>query len=136
MDILKKAIDNEENTSLLHLNFNIIHKQKEQILKQLYLSTKTYSSILKKLKHYIFVDEVPDMKYGSFIRFINISNPESIKLSNGGIVCEIKVIDSGIVVVCKNVMNSFFQLNMSETIIFRKLREQELILLSAIDYIK
>lgn len=132
----KNAFDNEENTSLLHLDFSIIHKQKEQILKQLYLSKKSYHSILKKLKHYIFVDEVPDMKYGSFIRFINIRNPESIKLSNGGIVCEIKVMDSGIIVVCKNTMNSFFQLNMSETIVFRKLREEELILLSAIDYTK
>ena len=29
---------------------------------------------MKKLKLYQFVDELPDMKYGSYVRWINISN--------------------------------------------------------------
>ena len=53
------------------------------------------------------------MKYGSYIRWISLKNPENLKLTNGGIVCEMKVGDNGIVIVCKNNFNRFFQLNMT-----------------------
>ena len=75
------------------------------------------------------------MKYGSYIRWISLKNPDNLKLTNGGIVCEMKVGDNGIVIVCKNNFNRFFQLNMTETLIFQKLNEEELVLLSALDYI-
>ena len=51
---------------------------------------------------YRFIDELPDLHYGSYIRWITIKDPENIKLTNGGIVCEMKVGDDGIIIVCKN----------------------------------
>ena len=132
---LLSALEDEENADLLELDMKKVAGEKKDILNKLELPKKQQQDLLKKLKHYRYIDELPGMKYGSYIRWISLKNPENLKLTNGGIVCEMKVGDSGIVIVCKNNFNRFFQINMNETLIFQKLSEQELVLLSALDYI-
>lgn len=132
---LLSALEDEENADLLELDMKKITEEKSDILNKLELPKKQQKDLLKKLKHYRYIDELPGMKYGSYIRWISLKNPENLRLTNGGIVCEMKVGDNGIVIVCKNNFNRFFQLNMTETLIFQKLNEQELVLLSALDYI-
>ena len=105
------------------------------MLNKLNLSKKQFKEISKKLENYRYIDELPELKYGSFIRWISLKNPELIKLSNGGLVMEIKIDLSGIKIVCKNNLNKFFQINMNENLIFQKLNNQESVLLSALDYI-
>ena len=133
-DQLEKAFNNEENTQLLDLT-NKKMKLKNKMLNKLNLSKKQFKEISKKLENYRYIDELPELKYGSFIRWISLKNPEVIKLSNGGLVMEIKIDLSGIKIVCKNNMNRFFQINMNENLIFQKLNNQENVLLSALDYI-
>lgn len=135
MDKLLHALDNNNNANILSQTTKTIEDTKEYMLLNLGLSKATHRGILKKLKLYQFVDELPDMKYGSYIRWINLTNAETLKLTNGGIVCEMKVGEKGIIIVCRNNINRFFQFNMNECLIFRKMTEQELILLSALDYI-
>jgi hypothetical protein len=132
---LLSALEVDDNAELMKLDFKKIELEKEDILDNLELPKKQQKDILKKLKHYRYIDELPGMKYGSYVRWITLKNPENLKLTNGGIVCEMKVGDKGIVIVCKNNFNRFFQLNMTETLIFQKLTEQELVLLSALEYI-
>lgn len=132
---LLKALENEDNEELLNIDFKTLHAQKEKIIKKLQLPSAEYKSTLKKLQVYRFIDELPDMRYGSYIRWISLKDPDNLKLTNGGIVCEMKVGETGIVVVCKNRFNRFFQLNMNENLIFQKLSDQEQVLLSALDFI-
>lgn len=132
---LLSALEDDDNAELLELDFNKIEIEKKEILDKLELPKKQQTELLKKLRRYRYVDELPGMKYGSYVRWISLKNPENLKLTNGGIVCEMKVGDKGIVIVCKNNFNRFFQLNMTETLIFQKLTEQELVLLSALEYI-
>tara|TARA_A200000113_G_scaffold219958_1_gene229371 strand:+ start:4683 stop:5117 length:435 start_codon:yes stop_codon:yes gene_type:complete len=132
---LLSALEDEENADLLNLDFKKIAAEKSDILTKLELPKSQQRDLLKKLKQYRYIDELPGMKYGSYIRWISLKNPDNLKLTNGGIVCEMKVGDNGIVIVCKNNFNRFFQLNMTETLIFQKLNEEELVLLSALDYI-
>tara|TARA_Y100000287_G_C14232511_1_gene362720 strand:- start:3498 stop:3932 length:435 start_codon:yes stop_codon:yes gene_type:complete len=132
---LLSALEDEENADLLNLDMKKIAAEKNDILTKLELPKSQQRDLLKKLKQYRYIDELPGMKYGSYIRWISLKNPENLKLTNGGIVCEMKVGDNGIVIVCKNNFNRFFQLNMTETLIFQKLNEEELVLLSALDYI-
>jgi len=134
-DQLEKAFNNEENTQLLDLTNKKIETVKIKMLNKLNLSKKQFKEISKKLENYRYIDELPELKYGSFIRWISLKNPEVIKLSNGGLVMEIKIDLSGIKIVCKNNMNRFFQINMNENLIFQKLNNQENVLLSALDYI-
>ena len=132
---LEKAYNNEENSQLLELTNEKIETVKIQMLNKLNLNKKQFNELLNKLKKYRYIDDLPDLKYGSFIRWISLKNPEIIKLSNGGLVMEIKIELSGIKIVCKNNMNIFFQINMNENLIFQKLNNQENVLLSALDYI-
>lgn len=132
---LLSALEDDDNVELLELDFKKIEIEKKDILDKLELPKKQQNVLLKKLRQYRYIDELPGMKYGSYIRWISLKNPENLKLTNGGIVCEMKVGDKGIVIVCKNNFNRFFQLNMTETLIFQKLTEQELVLLSALEYI-
>ena len=87
------------------------------------------------LKLYRQIDELSDLKYGSYIRWINISKPDKIKLTNGGIVCDIKINDDGTHIVCKNSFNKFMQLKMDECVIFQKINHQEEVIIAVLSYL-
>jgi hypothetical protein len=89
---------------------------------------------LKQLKKYRHVDDLEDISYGSYIRWISL-NKDIIKLTNGGIICHMKTVNEDIHLVCKNNWGNLFQLNMTDNIIFQKLNDQELVILSALKYL-
>jgi hypothetical protein len=78
-----------------------------------------------------------DLKYGAYIRWISIDNPDKISLTKGGIFCEMKITDKGVFCVCKNhgFNTRHFQISMDKTLIFQKLTTQEQVLLSALDHL-
>ena len=59
----------------------------------------------------------------------------NIKLTNGGLLCEIKYLDDGCHLLCKNNFNKIMQLNMEHNLIFQKMNNQEKIILNVIDYL-
>ena len=132
---LMKALDNEENEGILKLSNAKMARIKNDMLQKLGLGRTELKKLHKKLKDYRYVDEMPDVQFGSYIRWISLKNPSSIKLTNGGIICDIQVKNNGIHIVCRNNMHRFFQLLMSENLIFQKLTEQENVLLSVMDYL-
>ena len=97
---------------------------------------KSLLNYMNKIKNYKYVDELNDLKYGSFVRWIPIINPKSLPLQYCGIICDIKIADNGVFIVCKNFMRRHYTFKMDECLIFQKLTNQELILLSALDYLK
>ena len=129
------ALENAKNEELLKEDMKSIDRMKIDMIKSLHQPEKTNRELLKKLKNYRFVDELPDMKYGTYIRWINITDPADLRLTAGGIVLEMKVGINGVIVVCRNKMKRCFQVNMTESLIFRKLTDQELVLLSALDFV-
>ena len=118
---LLKALDNEENEQIINLDYVKINKIKNNVLKRLHIKANVLRELKTKLKLYRFVDELPDLNYGSYIRWIPLKDPDKIKLTNGGIVCVIKIVDNGIAVICKNRYNSMFQVLLNENLIFQKL---------------
>lgn len=137
MDIerLMRALDNDKNEEIININNKKISLIKNKMLQKLNLSRDKLISYNKSLKNYKYVDDLKDIQYGCYVRWITLANPKQIKLTNGGIICEIKVTDDGIILICKNYMNRFFQFKMSENLIFQKLTNQENIILSAFDYL-
>jgi hypothetical protein len=73
---LNKALENDDNISLLNLTRDKIAKDKNDILQQLQFNGGTLKGLNKKLKQYRYIDELNDIKFGSYIRWINISNPK------------------------------------------------------------
>ena len=90
---------------------------------------------LSKLADYQYIDELNDLKHGAYIRWISLNDPENIYLTQGGIICDIKITDKGIALVCKNFANKHFHLKPDELMIFQKLSKQEQVLLAALDYL-
>ena len=139
MDVNKllKALDDESNENLFNLTTKKILEMNLKILKELELDKNETLIILKKLKEYKYVDEMSDLKYGTYLRWIPINNPENIELTKGAIFCELKITDNGVFIVCKNFGYStkHFQIKMDECLVFQKLTSQEQVLLSALDHL-
>lgn len=134
IEFLEKSLENSNNKNISKLTFENINLQKSNIIGELNLSKKESKNLLNRLKDYQYVDEVPELVEGRYIRWVNITNPNNIKLTNGGILCEIKIQDY-VTLVLKNNINRFFQINLDENLVFQKLTDQEKIILYAIDII-
>ena len=134
INTLMKALDNEDNESIMNVDHKKIQKIKNDMLQKLGLDRQKLKKYHKSLKMYRYIDELPELRYGSYIRWISLKDPDNISLSNGGIVCDIKI-NNGINIICKNYMHKFFQLKMGECLVFQRLSQQEQIILSALDYL-
>jgi hypothetical protein len=132
---LLSALDNDEHNNLLNTSFEKIAKDKNDILQQLRFAKDKLKIYHNKLKDYRYIDELNDLKYGQYVRWINIKNPENLKLTNGGIFLEVKLLDTGTHMIIKNNMNRIFQINMDQCVIFQKLSDQERIILLALKYL-
>jgi hypothetical protein len=132
LQYLEKALTNETNEGITKLTYKYIDTQKKEIITNLELPKKTMKELLEKLEDYRSVDEMQELIEGRYLRWIKLTDPENIKLAAGGILCEIKIEDS-IVLVLKNYRNRFFQINFDENLIFQHLTTQERIILFAID---
>jgi hypothetical protein len=137
---LLKSVDNEDNAYLMNMTTKKIRKKTLDILKQLELPDEDTMLMMEKLKEYRYIEDLSEMKYGGFIRWINISDPDNLFLTTGAFFCEAKLIeneneDSRVVIRYKNFMGRIFQFRMEECLIFQKLNQQELVLLAALDHL-
>ena len=134
---LLKALYDETNENLLDFTSQKMKEMNLKIIKELQLPRNETLDILKKLNDYKYVDEMNDLKYGTYIRWIPINNPNIIVLTKGAVFCEMKITDDGVFLVCKNYgySSKHFQLKMDTNLIFQKLTTQEQILLSALDHL-
>ena len=133
---LVKALDNNDNENIMNLTTRKIMKMNLQILKELMLDRNTTINYLRKLKGYKFVDEINDLKHGSFIRWIPIIDPDNLPLTQCGMICDIRITDDSVIIVCKNFMHRHYTFKMDEVLIFQKLTSQEMVILSALDHLE
>ena len=139
MDVNKllKALDDTSNETLLNFTSDKIKEMNLNIIKELQLSRKDTLDIMNKLRDYKYVDEMNELKYGSYIRWIPIEDINNIYLTKGSLFCEMKITDEGVFCICKNYGfgSRHFQISMDKNLIFQKLTDQELVLLSALDHL-
>jgi hypothetical protein len=133
IDNLLKALDNENNNKFMKLNNAKIKAMKFDILKELQLPKEDLITYMNKLKDYIYVDEMNDLRTGGFIRWIPLKDPNEIYLTNGAILAEINVTDNGVLLNCKNFAKKHYQIKLDECLVFQKLSDQEKVLLCALD---
>ena len=135
VELLMKSLEREENDCLMNLDTAKIQQINNDMLQKLRLPREKLKKMNKTLKQYRFVDEIPDIKYGAYVRWINLNTSE-LKLTNGGIICDIKIVNDDVMIVCRNTMGRFFQFKLNECLAFQKITDQEKVLLSALDYLK
>jgi hypothetical protein len=134
---LLQALDDESNDTLFNFTTDKIRGMNLNILKELHLPKKETIDMYNKLKDYKYVDEMNELKYGTYVRWIPIEDPNNIHLTKGALFCEMKITDDGVFCVCKNFgyPSRHFQISMDKNLIFQKLTDQEMILLSALDHL-
>jgi len=132
---LDEIIKELDDKNLLYMTSGKIKELKNNILQKLYLNRDELLNYHKKLNEYIYIDELDEVKLGSYIRWFNLKNMENLKLTNGGIVVDFKQGVEDVVIVCKNKQGRFFSLQLNKTIIFKKMSSQEKLLIKIIDYI-
>jgi len=134
-DLLKKALENDDNVGLINTSIQEIKDKKNNILQQLGLNRDDLKMFNSNLKGYRYIEELKDLKIGSNIRYIKLKNIENIKLSGVNNLCEIKVLNKGIGLVFKNFQNRFFTIYFNDNLIFQKINCEEEVILKAIKHL-
>jgi hypothetical protein len=124
------SIENEKNNYLENKTLDDVIEEIRIKLSELNLSIENLRILCEKLMDFRYVDEINELHKGKFVRWIRTDSPDK-KLYNGGIVMDIKFMDSGVQVLCKNNMNRFIQYKFDECITFQKLNVEEQLLLLA-----
>lgn len=132
---LLHALNNEANESILDTTTSTIQAKKNDMLQKLQLPRNELKKMHTALKFYKYVDELPEINLGRYIRWISLKNPDNIKLTRGGIICDIYTSNDDIEIKCKNNMNRLFTLKLNECFIFQKLTDQEQVILSAVNHL-
>ena len=110
-----------ENKTTQEINQDIFNK-----VKFLELSLAKKKEYCDKLIGYHPIEQVYELHKGKHIRWIRNN-----KLTNGGIIVNIKFTDNGTQVLCMNSARKFIQIKIDECIIFQKLSETEQLIIMA-----
>jgi hypothetical protein len=154
MDIqaLDKALENQENASIMQTSHSEIKKKKNDILQKLQLKGTVLKTMHATLVGYKYIDDIDDLIIGRYVRWISLKRPDRISLTNGAHVCNINIQEYDdadddddadedgdqeckTCIRCKVVRNGkplFFNLNFDENLVFQKITEQEWIILDAL----
>lgn len=135
IDDLLVALDDADNNSILNMTSEKIKNVKLSALHDLGITNDMVNNMMLTLDNYIYADEIPDLKIGSFIRWISIKDPNKIYLTRGGYICDVNICEKGVYIVMKNQFSKYFQVSLNNCLIFRKLNNEEKILLAAMNYL-
>lgn len=130
MDIqnILDSIENEKNDYLENKTLSSIQDSILESLEDLEMPEDGIKRICKKLIEYRYVEEINELHTGKHIRWIRKTNKN---LTNGGIIMDIKFLDTGTQVLCRNANNRFIQIKFDDCMIYQKLSvEEQLILLA------
>lgn len=130
------ALENETNSSIMNMTSAKIKDIKNNMLQRLQLNRTTLKTFHKKLKDYRYCSDMNDLQYGYYIRWISLKNPNYIKLTTGGIIIDIDIINNCVQIRIKNNMNRVFQIKLDENMIFQKITPQEYVILGVLDYLE
>ena len=135
INLLEKALDNEDNLNLINTNIQEIKNKKNDILQNLGLKRENLKQFHNKLKNYRYIEDIKDLKYGATLRWINLYKLENINLNGCAHLCDIKINNKGIALYMKGFNKRFFTLYLNENLLFQKLNDEEEILLKAIAHL-
>lgn len=145
LEYLKQALDNENNNSIYDETNSSILLKKKMVISQFDLSKEKMSTLLTQLKNYRYVEDLNDLRTGSYLRWVYIGDSENdnelfddddedFHLNKGAVFCKTTIKTDGLYIVCKTYQGRFFQFPMSgDYVFFQKLSVQEQTILNTID---
>lgn len=131
IDKLLLSIDDNRNNYLEHKTMESINKEIFDSINDLELSLEKKESYCEKLIGYRLVENLNELHKGKHVRWIRKGKNN---LTNGGIIVNIKFLDNGTQILCKNSMNRFIQYKYDECITYQKMNEAEQLVIMAYEY--
>ena len=116
--ILESA-ENVDNNYIGNHSLSTISKEVVEILQQENIERELLYKYCDSLLHYRLIEQIYHIHKGKHIRWIR-----NKKLTNGGIVVDVKFLDNGTHILCKN-HNRFIQYKFDDCITFQKLTPDE-----------
>jgi hypothetical protein len=131
VDDLLNSLENENNDYLENKTLKGITVEIHDIVQTVIEDRELQQKLCLKLVNYRLVDELHELHKGKHVRWIR---RDTKKITNGGIVVDIKFLDTGTQVLCKNSMNRFIQYKYDQCITFQKLSATEQLILMAYEH--
>tara|TARA_Y100000996_G_C22208845_1_gene514539 strand:+ start:111 stop:524 length:414 start_codon:yes stop_codon:yes gene_type:complete len=131
IELLSKAIENSNNANIINKTASILKSDINNILQKLQLKKNILKEYNKKLKNYMYIDSINDLKIGHSIKYIKIDTPDNIILSRNFIICNINSNDNGIIITLKTFNNKFFTIYFHNFLIFKKFNDEEKVIIQA-----
>jgi hypothetical protein len=88
---MEQILDDESYSFLYKLTSKKIKQMNLKMLSELGLS-----SLIVKLNNYIYVDELTELRHGTYMRWIKLNDPNNLSLTRGALYCDTKINDDGV----------------------------------------
>jgi hypothetical protein len=132
--LIEKMEDNHylENKSLDNISKEIFYAIQSLESSTDINNDENIKKMCMRLSGYRLVDRICDLRNGRLVRWVKKKNPRV--LTNGGLLVNVKIENTGVKLLCKNNMNRFFSFLFDDCLIFQKLTmEEQLILMATSD---
>jgi hypothetical protein len=131
VDELLKNINDDKHDYLDNKTLGDIIDENIKAIKSIGLPSTQLSDICNRLSGYRYVENLYELHKGKHIRWIRNDNK---KLTNGAILMDVKFLDNGSHVLCRNAQHRLFQVKFNESMIFQKLSTGEQLILMAYEH--
>jgi hypothetical protein len=137
VDALLAKIENEDNHYLENKTLADISKDIFDSISELNITDELATNFCNRLSGYRYVERVCDLRNGKLMRWIK--RPTNFELNeksltNGGILMNIKIENSGVQLLCRNNASRFFNIKFDDCLVFQKLTMEEQLILMSYEY--
>lgn len=124
-------IENDANNYLEEKTMEMINNDIFNIIKNISISIEDKKNYCDKLIGYRIIEDLHELHKGKHVRWIRKNNG---KLTNGGIIMDIKFYNDGTQILCMGSGKRFIQYKYDDCITFQKMSETEQLIVMAYEY--
>ena len=132
VESLLSSIEDSKNDYLENKTTEMINQDIFNSVNAFSIDIETKKTYCDKLIGYRLVFELNELHKGKHIRWIRKNNG---KLTNGGIIVDIKFFDEGVHILCMGNGKRFVQIKFDDCVIYQKMSEAEQLIVMAYEYV-
>ena len=127
VDALLDSLESAKNDFLENQTIDSVAEHVFHSLKRLPIDHCVLSDYCKKLVGYRHVDELHILHRGKYVRWIRLEDPQ--KMTQGGIVVDVKFGDLGVNIMVRTPYGRFIQYRFDQCLTYQKMTEEEQLIL-------
>jgi hypothetical protein len=138
VNAILSAMNKAENNTIANLSKKMIDDRRHEILSSLNLTTEKLAEFERKLAMYRVIENPYDLKHCQLIRWIPLRSLEARPyVTLGGTLFKVREdpTDGTHTVTIRNIKRFVFNIRFEANIVFQRLSQEELLILSVVEYI-